>query len=121
MHGLIPLLNRKEPIMKSAVCIICHEASQQHASAQAGDWIIFSDYQAPYQAHSELHNTTESTQTTSHPPGMEFFCNTHLPYAKCFSTMPAKQAISLLKQNLALYDLTPNTPKPSWWKRWLTR
>lgn len=107
--------------MKPAVCILCHEASPLQPHAQAGDWIIFSDYQAPYQAPSELLNATTDMHTISHPTGMAFFCSSHLPYAKCFSTMPAKQAINLLKQNLALYDLTPNIPKPSWWKRWLTR
>lgn len=107
MHGLIPLLNRKEPIMKSAVCIICRERGHpvQDTNSKTGDWIIFSDYQA-LEEHA-----------TGHPPGMEFFCSTHLPYAKCFSTMPAKQAISLLKQNLALYDLTPAVPKQSKWRR----
>ena len=107
MHGFIPLRHCKEPIMKPDVCIICHECGYpvQDPNNQTGDWIIFSDYQALEQ------------HATGHPPGMEFFCSTHLPYAKCFSTMPAKQAISLLKQNLALYDLTPAVTKPTKWLR----
>jgi hypothetical protein len=87
--------------MKQTICVLCEE---EHAH-QDGEWVIFADYQA-MQAHS-----------SERPPGYEYFCKTHAPYAKCFSGMPAQQAVNLLKQNLSLYGLVSQPNKS---KKWLS-
>ncbi len=91
--------------MKPANCVLCN----QNHSQQHGEWVMFADYQA-LEAH-----------VIGHPPGFEFFCHAHVPYAKSFSSMPAQQAIQLLKQNLSVYGLTTQPNKSSKWLSFISK
>jgi hypothetical protein len=93
--------------MKPEICALCN---QHHAADQSnGEWVMFADYQA-----LEDH-------TDGQPPGYQFFCKAHAPYAKSFSTMPAQQAISLLKQNISLYSLDSPPLKRNKWLRFISK
>ena len=95
--------------MKPAICSVCGKSAIENLTSNKGDWVEFQDYDQ------------NSSDSLSHPKGLEYFCGEHLSVAMGYANMDSSEALKQLK---IMYPCNKNeesklTHKRAWWKIWI--
>ncbi len=94
--------------MRVSLCCLCYKNFYEDEKLEGGA-VEFSDYAPPPNGEVWLDD----------PPGIEWFCNEHLPAARALAYIPSQEALAELQRQFGVFPEPSYEPERLTWWQWL--